>query len=122
MSLHEAIDKSKYILDLPNDWDDQGSPAYNRNVWENVIIFLKKWDEFLNHKMIVPKIWHGPDGGIDIYFDSNNFEMFCWLKPNNECSWTKKPWLNGERGKFIFEQVDFNTLPKPIDTQNKTGK
>ena len=46
----DAVEKSRRILDLPDNWDDEGSPGYSRETWERAAHFVLKnalrlWDD-----------------------------------------------------------------------------
>ena len=45
--LLEEIEKSKYILDLQDDWDDEGSEGYKELSWAASIRFLLKYAKTL---------------------------------------------------------------------------
>ena len=68
----DAIDKSSYILELHDDWDGEGSPAYNPKTWIRAITFLSSYATYiyekLNQVIDPPEIYHGPDSSIDIYW------------------------------------------------------
>ena len=68
--LNDEIEKSKYILDLKEDWDGEGSKGYKGSTWERAVRFVLEYflwsmNEF-GRTIEPPKIYHGPDGSIDI--------------------------------------------------------
>jgi len=77
--LFQSIEKSKYILELEDDWDDEGSPAYDKATWIRAIEFLynytkKIYDE--TGKIIdPPKISQGPEGSIDILWKTESYRL-----------------------------------------------
>ncbi|MCH7928245.1 MAG: hypothetical protein IID03_09750 [Candidatus Dadabacteria bacterium] len=77
--LFKSIEKSKYILDLEDDWDDEGSPAYDKTTWIRAIKFIynytkKIYDE--RGKVIEPpKISQGPEGSIDILWKKESYRL-----------------------------------------------
>jgi hypothetical protein len=70
----EAIERSKYILELLDDWDGEGSKKYKQETWDRAIQFLLRSTISAWHaKRIVPKtprIYHGPEGSIDVYWET----------------------------------------------------
>lgn len=68
--LRHIIDESERILDLPNDWDDAGSPAVSREAWNLAEAMLiesaRKLDEPRAHWFADPYISPGPGGSVDI--------------------------------------------------------
>ena len=77
--LLEALEKSKAILDLPNDWDDAGSPPFKVGTWERMRQLLLVhaglgWQR--SGLMIpVPRILPGPDGSIDLHWKTPRREL-----------------------------------------------
>jgi len=77
--LFKSIEKSKYILDLEDDWDDEGSPAYDKTTWIRAIKFIynytkKVYDEY-GIKIGAPKISQGPEGSIDILWKKKSYRL-----------------------------------------------
>lgn len=78
--LHQALQVAKErLLSLPDDWDEMGSPGYLEETWKRAHDFLslyanKLWRErCLNLRL--PAILPGPDGGIDLHWNDDHFEM-----------------------------------------------
>lgn len=74
-----AIEKSREMLDLPDNWDDEGSPAYDEATWRRAITFLVSnmfgfWQE---HGVFpeVPTIDQGPLGSIDLHWQTPTREL-----------------------------------------------
>jgi hypothetical protein len=78
-SVYEAIEKSKYILDLKENWDDEGALGYDFEVWKRAALFISKLSTkiFKSYGQIIkaPKIYHGPNGSIDIYWENESFNL-----------------------------------------------
>lgn len=75
----EAVEQSRYILELEDDWDDEGSKGYQPLVWERVVIFLirlseKALDSF-NIVLDAPRIYQGPEGSIDLLWHTDNYHL-----------------------------------------------
>jgi hypothetical protein len=77
--LIEAVEESKYILELPDNWDEEGSESYSKEVWVKAVKFLIRHAEWVLEQtgkpIVTPKILHGPDGSIDIYWKKPEFYL-----------------------------------------------
>jgi hypothetical protein len=78
-NIWDAIESSKYILELENDWDGEGGQTYSEETWKRATGLLSRyatqmWQVF-GRLMDAPKILPGPDGSIDIHWKSANSEM-----------------------------------------------
>lgn len=75
----EAIKSSRKILDLKDNWDDEGSPGYTKETLERAIQFLTKHIKWLwensGVRVEAPKILPGPNGSIDIHWECNQYEL-----------------------------------------------
>lgn len=103
MTLEESIEKSKYILELKDDWDDEGSPAYNKEVYDKCIDWVVN---YFKRADLVPDIYHGPEGGIDVLAENDKYRLFFYLHPNKECSFYK----DYKTDKNIFEHGYFDFI------------
>jgi hypothetical protein len=77
--LFKTFNKSQYILQLEDDWDDAGSDKYDESTWINAITFLTRcaknlYDDF-NVIINAPKIYHGPKGSIDILWEPSAYRL-----------------------------------------------
>ncbi len=78
--LAQALDRSRELLELGDDWDEQGSPGYqestlsraNQFVWSST---LRLW-EALSLQIEVPRILPGPDGSIDVHWTRGQRQLF----------------------------------------------
>ena len=74
-----AIEASRTMLDLPDDWDGEGSPAYDAATWQRAVAFLvynmfkfrQKYGVFPE----VPTIDKGPSGSIDLHWQTPTREL-----------------------------------------------
>lgn len=77
--VYDAIEKSKYMLDLKENWDDEGAIGYDPDVWKKAVLFISKLSTkiFKSYGQIIktPKIYHGPNGSIDIYWENESFNL-----------------------------------------------
>ena len=78
-ALSSAIQESRSVLDLPNDWDGEGSPAYAESTWTRAVDFLLHNAERLwqDQGIVIsaPQILPGPDGSIDLHWHVKNHEL-----------------------------------------------
>src|SRR3954466_6034796 len=78
--LRTAIGKAKLkILSLPDNWDENGSDAYEAATFEQAVEFLISnaiglWKAY-SVALEVPKILPGPDGSIDIHWEFDDREL-----------------------------------------------
>jgi hypothetical protein len=84
----EAIEKSRYILDLPDDWDDEGSPGYALETWERAARFVLQnavelWRS-AQLRVVAPAIHNGPAGSIDLHWKTSGTELLINVPPNVE--------------------------------------
>jgi len=77
--LASAIEQSKYILNLGDNFDDMKSPGYDRETWLRATRFISGYAQWLfdvfNKKIETPKIYHAPEGGIDLYWENKRFNL-----------------------------------------------
>ena len=77
--VRQAIEASKTILDLDDDWDDEGSVGYVEATWARAVDYLEKSAERLwdMHGIVLdpPEILPGPDGSIDLHWNQPDYEM-----------------------------------------------
>lgn len=73
---YAAVEQSRYFLAWEDDWDDEGSPAYDEAVWRRATDFLLRAATTLLERYHAvappPDIAHGPDGSIDIFWRDDN--------------------------------------------------
>ncbi len=77
--LLSEIERSKYIYDLDDNWDDEGSIGYTFETWEKAINFITKLYNHIKSKhsiiMDTPTVSHGPMGSIDILWENSNYRL-----------------------------------------------
>ncbi len=78
-ALEEEIERSKYILNFEEDWDDEGAGKYKPETWERGIKYLKGHARWLKKNRGIsidtPTISHGPDGSIDILWETETYKL-----------------------------------------------
>jgi hypothetical protein len=77
--IRDAIEESKQLLELQDDWDEEGSLAIEEAVWRRAANFLTRYARFVwsrfGKKLDAPDITPGPDGSIDLHWNQNEYEM-----------------------------------------------
>lgn len=77
--LAQTIQSSRRILELKDDWDEEGSPGYSEETWRRAVEFLivsrrRYWKE-TKKSILVPKISPGPYGSIDLHWKTPDREL-----------------------------------------------
>lgn len=82
------IEKSKYILDLRIDEEDEKSDKYSDKTWIRAIEFISDLANFalseVNYIIDTPNIYDGPDGSIDILWKKNNYRLLIKIPQNSK--------------------------------------
>lgn len=77
--LKDEIEASKYILELEAGWDGENGEAYSVTVWERAVTFLADLYVTVLHTFNIipdyPRIYHGPDGSIDVLWETNRCKI-----------------------------------------------
>ncbi|MDQ3512417.1 MAG: hypothetical protein M3462_01950 [Chloroflexota bacterium] len=84
-----AIERSRHLLSLDNDWDGEGSPGYQETTWRRAVdIVLTSVTAFVERQpgavLPVPAIAGGQDGGIDILWDAGTRHLMITVPPAND--------------------------------------
>ena len=119
INLHEllpAIEKSKYILELPSNWDGEGAEAYTLAVWRKAILFLIKyatWVFKLHRKIIaIPSIYHAPNGSIDIYWETSTFNMLLNVSDKDYATYYGDDYAKDKNeGELNIDNTTFRLFP-----------
>lgn len=65
-----AIEASRFILQLEDNWDEDGSPGYAEDTWQRTTQFVlsvaRGYFSVSDTRIEAPKITPGPDGSIDV--------------------------------------------------------
>jgi hypothetical protein len=86
--LAAAIRASRAILDLEDNWDDEGSPGYAEETWNRATKFIRYiarnyWR--LNGVWVIPpRILPGPNGSIDIHWKTQKRELLINIPADEE--------------------------------------
>ncbi len=74
-----AIEKSRSMLDLQDNWDGEGSPGYSEETWTRAARFLlRNAVELWTARSIradTPAMQKGPEGSIDISWRTANAKL-----------------------------------------------
>lgn len=77
--IQKAIQESRYILDLQDNWDDEGSVGYEFSTWERatqaIIRIARNAFDLFDVIIDAPEITHGPNGSIDALWDQKNYRL-----------------------------------------------
>ena len=65
--LERAIEESRRILDLHDDWDGDGSPGYAEPTWRQAVTILRRLSREARH-LPVPSIAPAEAGSVDLYW------------------------------------------------------
>jgi hypothetical protein len=109
-AIEQTIQKSRSILDLEDDWDDQGSVRCSPPAWEKATRFLRKQAlaglEKNGVAIPVPRIGPGPDGSIDLHWKTQSFELLVNVQGDD-----------GERASFYGDDYGKLTIEGSIETK-----
>lgn len=118
--LEHVFLEAKYILDLKEDWDDEGAVGYTQESWEaaaNFLIGFNKWlKNIFSGGLYLPKIYHGPKGTIDIVWNENDFRLFLNIDYINTKGtfYSDTPKKQYSEGEFLLNDLKFQMLPLPL--------
>ncbi len=111
--IYQAIEKSKYILELEDDWDEEDSAGYKENTWKKAIEFIANYANWvLDETSIIidtPKIFPGPEGSIDILWKKHKYRLLINIPedPQSPASFYGDD-FESEQIKGTFEPSKFN--------------
>lgn len=77
--LEAALEDSRRILELQDDWDTQGAKGYSQATWDRAVNLVRDYANWLRDElglvMPTPRILPGPDGSIDVHWEGATFEL-----------------------------------------------
>ena len=77
--LDAAVNESRSMLGLGEDWDGQGAEGYSESTWQRAIDVLYRFHDWkwshLGKTAEVPVIGPGPNGSIDLHWKSQWIEL-----------------------------------------------
>lgn len=84
----EAIKASRRILDLKDDWDEEGSSGYEESTWKRAKDFVVKVTTSFHQSrgfwVDPPRILPGPQGSIDIHWKTSMRELLINIPESKE--------------------------------------
>jgi hypothetical protein len=118
--LESVLLEGTYILELKDDWDDEGSVGYTLESWKAgayFIINFNKWIKgIFSGSLHLPKMHHGPKGTIDIAWHEDNFRLFVNIDFDNNKGtfYSDTPKKQFSEGEFVLNDFKFHFLPIPF--------
>ena len=116
--LFPTIEKSKSILLLEDDWDDEGSEGYDKVAWEAAAKFLMDYAQLLfqdfNVEIDTPKIHPGPKGSIDIIWEVKQYRLVVNINKNGEDALFYADNYKNQTTEGAFKLTQFNHFLFPI--------
>lgn len=89
--IERAIEHSRDLTTLPEDWDDAGARRIEQSTWKLAVAALrdaaKSAYRRFNYSLPAPKIGPCADGSIDLYWNNSDFQLLINVKPQG----TDKP-------------------------------
>jgi hypothetical protein len=120
--LMSELEHSKYILKLKRGWDGESADSYNPETLKSAITFLCRYLMWSidNHKakLCIPKIYHGPDGSIDLLWSNEIFSLLINIdNTGNNGQFSGEIFEIGNQqsseGNFNVNSRTFEFLPAP---------
>lgn len=87
-SIRDTIEASRYILELAEDYDGEGSRPYRCETWDRSARFVYQLAMTLyeEHGVLLepPRIEPGPEGSIDIHWKTPSYELLINVPEGSE--------------------------------------
>lgn len=118
--LESVFIEGKYILDMKDDWDDEGAIGYTSESWRAAAHFIINFNRWLkgifSGSLHLPKMHHGPKGTIDVIWNEDNFRLFINIDFNNKKGtfYSDTPKKQFSEGEFLLNDFKFQLLPLPF--------
>ena len=84
--LKAEIEQARKILELKDNWDDEGSPVFSKDTLDRAVAFLVMHSEQIRKcyhlHLPVPKISTGPKGSIDLHWKRPDWELLVNIPAN----------------------------------------
>lgn len=106
------ISRSREILELPDDWNDEGACHFDEATWRRATEFLKQSARLLLVRSGVtlptPRILPGSNGGIDLHWETGLRELLINVPPGNAPAgfYGEAMGTNSIKGKVAVEATD----------------
>lgn len=110
-ALTSEIERSREMLSWDDDWDDAGSPRFEEATWVRATTFLERHARLLLKRGIslpVPKILPGPNGSIDLHWDTEKRELLINIPPGGSLAgfYGEAAGMNSIKGKVDLSSSD----------------
>jgi hypothetical protein len=96
--VNRAIQASQRILSFADDWDGEGSPAYERETLDRAVKFVatvaREYYGLARRAVPAPRIMPGPDGSIDVAWRTAKRELLINIPADK----AKRPDFYGDTG------------------------
>jgi len=112
VSIANQIIRSRRILDLPEDWDGEGSPSFEEVTWWWAAWFITRMSRtFWNETKTIlptPSIYEGPEGSIDIVWRNDKRRLLINIEapPSNRLTYSG---LDTDDPDLVFNGNEFVT-------------
>lgn len=84
--VREAIERSRGLLDLRDDWDGEGAAGYTIATWDRATEFILRAAQQaltrLGLRSPEPRLLPGPDGSIDVEWLSHDRRLYINVPPD----------------------------------------
>jgi hypothetical protein len=112
--IEEAIEGSRPLTDLPEDWDDAGAKQISKSTWSVATELLRNAARTAYRRycysLPVPNIGPCADGSIDLYWSTAKFTLLINVRPDDG----KHSDYYGELTDSLGEQPD-TKVQGPLD-------
>jgi hypothetical protein len=86
--IEEAIEGSRSLTDLPEDWDDAGAKQISKSTWSLATELLRNAARTAYRRycysLPVPNIGPCADGSVDLYWSTPKFTLLINVRPDEE--------------------------------------
>lgn len=86
MKMKDVIKEAESILNLKEDWDDEGAKIILRETFDKMSKFLLRQEDLFfekySWKFSIPDIAPSPDGSIDVHWKEEKFEILVNIHPH----------------------------------------
>lgn len=84
--IEERIQESRWILSLEEDWDGEGGRVVVEETWQRATSYLRSQALVClsRHDVVIPspRISPGPEGSIDIHWQTDSYELLVNIPEN----------------------------------------
>lgn len=89
--IKDEIERSRYIMGLNDNWDENGAYAIDSGVWEMAVKFMLNYSKYIYEKFRViispARIDPGRDGSIDLLWRTDRYRMLVNIPKNDSVSY-----------------------------------